>query len=270
MTTLDIPEPKGEIECVEIFHQQTKFYPSTNANCDRRIATHLCDQRAILEASTNRKRFFGRETIALPTPTDLTMSLGETIKRRRSCRAFSGRRLSLQDLSNLLGTLRVTAQSQSAAFPDITLTLRSYPSGGGLYPVETYIAWKNPETGVTATYHYSPHDHTLTEVKADVSDEELKRVMADHNHFTKDIGCAIFFTGVFRRTLTKYGIPGYRFIMIEAGEMAQQIALASCASGWSTLFWGGSYDDYVNELLEVDGVNETLILSLMVGEQRDV
>lgn len=268
ITKLDIPEPEEEIERVEIFHQQTKFYPSTNANSNRRISTHLSDQRAILEASKNRKRFFGRDSIPLPDPAKLDMSFQEASAKRRSCRAFSSAPIDLQDLSTLLSALKVTQTAHSVAFPDIEMTLRTYPSGGGLYPVEAYVAWRKPESVEIGVYHYSPHDHALTEIRSDIDETVLEQALADQHRFSSGAGCVVFLTGVFRRSLTKYGIHGYRFVLIEAGEMAQQIGLQSCAMNMSSLFWASSYDDRVNDILDVDGVNESLLLTVMIGEAK--
>lgn len=268
ITSLDVKEP--DCHNVELFHQQTKFYPSTNTLSDRRIATHLCDQRAILEASSNRKRYFGRKEAKLPEPESIEMSLGQAVRQRRSCRNFSGETLDDQQLSNILATLRVTATTKSVAFPDIEITLRTYASGGGLYPVETYVARRNFETGYLSVFHYSPHEHSLTEIVTDVPEATLKKALSDQTDISDGVGCFIFFTGVFRRTLTKYGAPGYKFVLIEVGEMAHQIALAATSTNLTTLLWSGSYDDYVNRILAVDGVNESVLLTIMLGGDKNV
>jgi SagB-type dehydrogenase family enzyme len=67
------------------------------------------------------------------------------------------------------------------------------------------------------------------------------------------------------RSMRKYGDRGMRFVFLEAGAMAQNIALVAVALGLGSVDCGSFYDDEVHETLDIDGVYETLIHAVFLG-----
>ena len=62
-----------------------------------------------------------------------------------------------------------------------------------------------------------------------------------------------------------YGLRALRFGMLEAGHLAQNLALTAAATGLGLGMVGGFYDDIAHELLLLDGVDEVLAYLLPVG-----
>ena len=112
----------------DIFQQETKYkrgeLPGGGLDWSRRPAPY--------------KRYTDVPTIALPPPAcDQRKSYWEVVRERRSLRNFSDEPLSPLDLSHLLWSSQgITQQVQGFA-------LRTAPSAGALYPVETYLVVHN-------------------------------------------------------------------------------------------------------------------------------
>jgi SagB-type dehydrogenase family enzyme len=75
-------------------------------------------------------------------------------------------------------------------------------------------------------------------------------------------------TAVFARSKWKYRQRAYRYIYLEAGHIAQNVALAAVALGLGSCQIGALYDDEANALLGVDGEEESTIYVTSVGRSR--
>jgi SagB-type dehydrogenase family enzyme len=67
------------------------------------------------------------------------------------------------------------------------------------------------------------------------------------------------------KTMRKYGARGMRFLFLEAGAITQHINLAAVAAGFGSVECGSVYDDEVHEVLQLDGVYEAVLHSVVVG-----
>ena len=75
----------------------------------------------------------------------------------------------------------------------------------------------------------------------------------------------IVLSSVLRRNLFKYHDRGYRMVLMEAGEVAQSLALQATSLGLGTVFMGGFFDDELARLLGLDEVSEPCLLPVVVG-----
>ena len=75
-------------------------------------------------------------------------------------------------------------------------------------------------------------------------------------------------TGVFRRSKWKYKQRAYRYVYLDAGHLAQNLALAAVALGMGSCQIAALYDEEANALLGVDGVEESTIYMTTVGRPR--
>jgi len=72
-------------------------------------------------------------------------------------------------------------------------------------------------------------------------------------------------TAVFPGSKWKHGQRAYRYVYLDAGHIAQNVALAAMALGLGSCQIAAIYDDEVNALLGVDGVEESAIYLTVVG-----
>jgi SagB-type dehydrogenase family enzyme len=187
--------------------------------------------------------------------------LWATIAKRRSVRNFKDKPLSKQDLSQLLWAIQgITRREMGFEF-------RACPSAGALYPVETYLIL-NSVAGIDAgIYHYYIPDHNLEQLQK--GDFRLKIAQAALDQDMAYAANAVFvWTALFGRAKWKYEQRAYRYVYLDAGHIAQNLALAAVSFNLGTCQIAALYDDEVNSLLAVDGEEESVLYMSVVGHPR--
>ncbi len=251
----------------ENFHEASKLVPSlpSGSTAAAQMLENDPETQALITRSV--KRHSTRPSLALPQPRYPSAPLSELLTSRRSRRDFGPEPPSLQDLATLLHAAYGITGEGNAAGPE-ALQLRTVPSGGALYPLEIYPVVRNLEGVEPGVYHYDPLRHALeTAVDAD-PDESLRETIIRLPGLPDLAGsCAVafFVAGIFWRTRFKYGQRGYRWALIEAGHVGQNLILAAEALGLAAVPYGGFWDRRVDALLGLDGVNESVVYSLLAG-----
>jgi SagB-type dehydrogenase family enzyme len=233
----------------ELFHENSKVVPS-------RSGAHISPQ-SLKAMTAGYKTYESSDSVPLPTPVEeLSMPLGGAMRGRRSARAFTGAPVDAMDLSALL----FYAYGQ----PDPDDLRRLTPSGGGLFPLEVYLAVMQGGDLGRGLYHYDVRGHALERIAHAGPVERLQdAVFVDG--MVSTAGAVVAISAVFGRTKLKYGERGYRFALMEAGHVAQNVSLAAVALGLGACPIGGFYDDLVNHVLDVDGVDEAALYMVSVG-----
>ena len=185
----------------------------------------------------------------------------EALKLRRSIRSFSPNPLSLDDLSFLLwASTGVQRKEQGYEF-------RTVPSAGALYPIETYLVVNNVEDLEKALYHYNIEAHALEELKVGDFAEKIAHAALEQNMCIK-APVVLIWTAVFERSKWKYAQRAYRYVYLDAGHIAQNLALSATSIGLGSCQIGAFFDDEINQIIEVDGVNESVLYLSVVGHPR--
>ncbi|KAA1243751.1 SagB/ThcOx family dehydrogenase [Aquimarina sp. RZ0] len=266
-TSLEKAYRKEMKNMVEIFHENTKQSDALKPMKVKAIIKHLYDGLQLQADSLNHKYYTLKSSLKLPPANPINNSFHEVSTHRKSCRNYKPGSLSDQELSDLLASLRVTRKVKSAINEKAKLHFRTYASAGGLYPVEIYVLRPNKEYTNWRSYNYSPKKHELALISPTIDPKELYKSV-DANDSFQDIGAIIVLTGIFERSLHKYGSLGYRFTLTEAGGILQQLGLAATGLGLGSIIWGGANDDKVNQMLQIDGVDETMLNCFFVGKTR--
>jgi len=69
------------------------------------------------------------------------------------------------------------------------------------------------------------------------------------------------------RTVWKYGERGYRYVLLDAGHVAENIQLEATSLGLGSCAVGAFFDDELNELLGVNPEEEFALLAVAVGHR---
>jgi SagB-type dehydrogenase family enzyme len=128
-----------------------------------------------------------------------------------------------------------------------------------LYVVALGVAGLDP-----GVHHYDPFDHVLERLDARGVVADLAAAVWDERPIAS-ASAALITTAVFPRIQLKYGQRGYRFALLEAGHVAQNVLVAAAALGVQALPYGGFYDRSIDALLGVDGVDEATVNCLFLA-----
>ncbi len=199
-----------------------------------------------------RPQYKEAESGAIPLPDAPDGGITSLIRRRRSCRDFAPGELTAEDLAALLaGSYGITGISAG-------VYQRAAPSAGGLYPLETYVITR---AGIA---HYITRDHALEPTAAAPPPGELTACFYGQP-WAEVAPAVITLTAVFERTQAKYGPRGYRFALLEAGHVAQNICLLAEERGLAAVCLGGLIDSRLNALLGIDGRSEAALYAVAAG-----
>jgi len=190
-----------------------------------------------------------------------SLSLVEVLKRRRSVRSFSPKPLSLNALSFLLWATAGIQRSEHG------YKYRTVPSAGALYPVETYLVVNNVEDLENALYHYSVEEHALEELNSGDFGGKVAHAALEQK-MCLNAQLVLIWTAIFERSKWKYAQRAYRYVYLEVGHMAQNLAVAATGIGLGSCQIGAFFDDEVNQILGVDGKEESAIYLSVIGHLR--
>jgi SagB-type dehydrogenase family enzyme len=193
------------------------------------------------------------QVIVLPTPQlKGTLTLEETLARRRSVREFKGEPLTLAELGQLLWAAQGVTNQYG---------FRTAPSAGALYPLEVYAV---THEGV---YHYEPQGHWLTvHLAGDLRPALYEAALRQDPVLNAPVVFVI--TAVYGRTAAKYGAErSPRYVHLEAGHAAQNVLLQAVALNLGAVPIGAFYDERVREVLKLPSDQQPLYL-IPVGRPR--
>jgi len=167
----------------------------------------------------------------LPRP-ELHASLETAIGLRRTVRIFTGAPVSLRQLSALLQFGAGCNDTPLPAVPGGPAAGRVYPSAGSLYPVEVLVRPLRVEELSSRYCRYQPASHRL--VRSDDRADDVSAAtqeMLDSNGIAAASLVMLLWADFTRPSLGKYGEKAYRFVLLEAGHLAQNVLLVAAAVG---------------------------------------
>jgi SagB-type dehydrogenase family enzyme len=181
------------------------------------------------------------------------------LRERRSKRNFTKTPLTLHELNLLLwGTTGITADMGD-------YQLRTVPSAGALYPIETYLLINNVESLDKGLYHLDVQNWCLELLKReDVS--EVAYLFTEEQEMTRRAAVNFVWTAVVERTRDKYRERAYRYVWWDAGHIAQNLHITGNAIGLGVCTVGHWFDKNMNECLGIDGTSHFSVLMASVGK----
>jgi SagB-type dehydrogenase family enzyme len=246
----------------ELFHENSKMswhdpYPINKGRLPE--AAIVSVMRSLHEV----KQFKGAARIPLPSEMPVSRrSFDDVLSTRVSARQFGGEAVRLDQLAKVLHmSYGVTRDNAGTHFPR---PFRTIPSGGALYPLNIYVHATRVEGLGAGLYHFNPNEHALDVLR---EGDEITRVAGSliQGDLALRAAAVLFITATFHRTVFKYGDRGYRFVLLEAGHLAQNANLTAQEMGLATTNIGGYTDRNIDRLLGLDGVNESTVYLMLLG-----
>ncbi len=206
------------------------------------------------------KAYPDAQRVTLPPPGEFRgLYTEEAVQRRRSVRAYADQAMTLGELSRLLHYSEgITSQRRGQA-------LRSAPSAGALYPIETYIIVHRVADLASGLYHYAVQDHGLHQLRV----EDLRASIVQCGLMQDFLGQAnvvLIYAAIFQRLRWRYRERSYRYALLEAGHIAQNGYLVATSMGMGACAVGAFMDGDLNTLLDVDGGEEAALYMVAVGK----
>lgn len=195
----------------------------------------------------------------LPKPTNRKFDLLKSLMKRESYRDFTGGKVSFSDLSDLI---YYSAGMKKILRNDLS-EKRMYPSAGGRYPLEIYIFAFNVDGLNEGIYHYHFKTHSLENILLESIYEQTMQQF--QQLWIKRSGLLVVITSIFDRSEMKYGDRAYRHILTEYGHVAQNLYLVGNSLDLGVCSIGGFSDDGLNEVLDIDGITESVIGVVAIG-----
>ena len=231
------------------FQLQTKYDPG-------KMPGHRLDWSAKPDLY---KEYPQAEKIELPAfEPGQPMSLDKTLRQRKSIRDYQDKPISKGQLAYLLWASTGIQRVEDG------YEFRTAPSAGALYPIETYVVANNVKALEPGVYHYAIKPHKLELLQQ----RDLRRQIAAAalgQAMCATAAAVFIWTAVFERCKWKYGQRAYRYIYLDAGHIAENLALAAVSLNLGTCEIGALYDDHVNAIIGVDGKEESTIYMAAVG-----
>jgi SagB-type dehydrogenase family enzyme len=196
--------------------------------------------------------------VDLPEPrSDGTVSVERSLRERRSLRDYARAPLTLAEVAQLLWSAQgITGRGG----------LRTAPSAGALYPLESYAVGGEVEGLAPGVYRYEPRHHRLT--CAVVGD--LRRALAAaalNQDYVHRAPATLVFTAIYERTTGTYGARGERYVHMDLGHAAENVYLQCVSLGLGTVALGAFDDRGVKRLLCLRPEEKPLYL-MPVGRRR--
>ena len=251
-----------EREVLETAHEMTRFHRGAGQRRAVQISRFLHDPATVRAAAS----------LPVPGPSDLVIPLPEVAPRGMTlANCLAGRHSVQRDqlggvlpLDQLAALLNMAARSQrskpSKSAPDAIYRFRPYPSGGALYPCDIHVV-PGAVCGLDRPCRYDAREHSLVDYGVPAGDFRSVETAL----YPASPPAAFVISAVLDRTIAKYGPRGYRFALLEAGHIGQNLILAATALGLPSLVYSSYHDAELERWLGFDGINEVALSVILVG-----
>ena len=172
-------------------------------------------------------------------------------------------RLDLKKLSQILSTsYGLTAKH---TYSGQTVFYRSVASAGALYPAEIYFLVSNIENLQPGLYHYGVRNRSVTPLRGG---DDIAIMSAMPDGLEKQSSSIVFIiSGIFFRSSWKYRDRAYRYVLLDAGHLIENLALALRATGLPYSIDYDFDDEHMGHMIGFDDKKEVSLASVHVGDR---
>jgi SagB-type dehydrogenase family enzyme len=244
-----------------------------NTESENSIASYFSDSGITSVAMSGQK--VESNLIPLSEKYCIPEELQKSFQKRKSSRNF---RESQIDFNSISGILFAANGVNKQIFTELSnerkvqANLRTTSSAGGLYPIDLYLAAINVEELAQGIYQYSPISNGL--IAQPNGTEKIKLLlsacaMPESTLSLSKASAVVLFVATPWRTMRKYGTRGLKFVYHECGAISQNIHLSAGSLGIGSVDCASLYDQELNQILEIDGVNRFFTHAVVLGIAKD-
>jgi SagB-type dehydrogenase family enzyme len=192
-------------------------------------------------------------------------SLEQSIVSRRTSRSFDP--LTPLPLETLARFVAFSCGLTAAMSPDglvIAGYHRAAPSAGARYPIDVGLVALRVTHIAAGSYLYDSQQHALCFVRSGWFAESIAR-WALNQPWMAGAGAVFALIGDAARIQERYGARGYRYMLFEAGHIAQNLYLLGAAHGLCVQATGGFFEDAFDRLFALDDTERHVLYLVAVG-----
>jgi len=198
------------------------------------------------------------EAAALPS-----VPLQQAIARRTAATGLEPGEFSFENAAALLRYSYGIAGD--AEPPEPSRRRRAVHSPGSLFPVELFIHSSRVQGLNSGIYHYNPPENSLRLLRGGDHSQKLAPGLQD-GRLAQTAALMVFIAVMPERSVIRYGDRGYRFALLEAGAVVQNLNLVSAALGLACVNIGEYFDREIDDVLTLDGLTMSTVYAVAVGK----
>lgn len=203
--------------------------------------------------------------LSLPNPETTILAendLMKIISQRKSRRNYINQAITQEELSFLLWA----TQGIKEVGPNQAFIRKTVPSGGARHAFETYLAIHQVEGIQPGVYQYLPVAHELGLLFTDPDLTENCIKLGKGQSFVGKCAVTFIWSAVPYRSEYRYHWESHKLMLQDAGHMCQNLYLAAEAIHAGTCAIGAYDQDFSDQYLKLDGVDEFVIYVAPVGK----
>ncbi len=187
--------------------------------------------------------------------------VGDAIARRRSVRRYSRSHLRLEELSFLLWCTQGVERKLPGA------TLRTVPSAGARHCFETFILANLVDGLAPGLYRYLALEHRLLEIDRSATIRDAVAHGCLDQAFVGESAAVFLWAADAVRMTWRYGQRGYRYLLLDAGHICQNLYLAAETVGCGVCAVAAFDDGEINRVLGLDGESRFMVYAAALGKR---
>lgn len=204
----------------------------------------------------------GGERIEMPSPAKVGGEIQKVIEQRSSLRRYSKKALTQKELSYLLWCTQGIKKAEVGLH-----TFRTVPSAGARHAFETLVLANRVERLEPLLYQYMALERKLGVVSHDDRMAEKIVFGCMGQQMVATSAATFIWVADVERMAWRYGQRGYRYILLDAGHICQNLYLAAESIGCGACGIGAFDDDVMNETLGLDGERHFVVYIASVGKR---
>jgi len=255
----DVAPPAKILE----FYFQSQLLVHYSHSDAQKIERFNSDPKEFEKLESHYKYYPRTEIFPLKPNAELlsTVDLARVFTQRTSCRRFRPVSLPFEKLSTVL---RFANGLKDESSKRLTLN-RTLPSGGATCPLEVYLVANFIEDLPRGLYHYNLRECCFERLWDIDLGKNVSSLIPDSTFDRENFAGMILISGVFARTLNKYGMRGWRMILSETGNLVGNLWLLSEVLGIGGCAFSGGYDRTICRLLRLQPHQEGFLMSYIFG-----
>jgi SagB-type dehydrogenase family enzyme len=238
----------------ELFHENSKITPH-----DRLMPEAVAN--AYLAQMPESLIFEGYPEVQLPEAAAPPILLRDAIARRTVTHDFEPCFITMDAAAALLKNAYGPLDGDDARRP------RAVYSEGSLFPLELFVHSVRVAGLAPGLYHYYPPGNSLRLLSKGDHSPKLAAGFLDAR--SAQAALTVLVAVMPERSVFRYGDRGYRFALLEAGAVVQNLALTAAALDLACANAGEFFDSAIDDVLDLDGLSISTLYVVGIGKAAE-